>query len=377
MNNTIKMLLSLVCVGIAFPSSWAQVPGAAVRASRAASNASSALGRLDGLANTGMAAVRASRMSVPAVTAVRSAGSSLRKARLPFENFVLRPIAPTPVESLRLRLVSPTLPQAQEAIKDYETFFADFAGFRKELDPVLGNALLENVNLQESLHPMDLRYYITGLGTLRLQATRLQKVLFPADPGLKGAVEYLDYASQKIDKFYTPEVPVADYQMRPYVQEEFWMEYDWRKGPRDESLTQLPEDVHMVVLNDTQDILDMYKQWEREGRFPKGWKVSVYEDTMDLLNAMNSGMKFDLVISDIHVPGGGGRFLVSEMRQKGIETPVIGCSMYTRDQINSEELYNIGFNGYMCGRDMFEESAGFWTWVGYIKNYYYYQRIGH
>lgn len=376
MNNTVRMLLSLVFVGMVFPSAWAQLPGQVAKASRAASRAS-ALGRMDALAQQGKsaaAAARVSRVKVPAVP-VRSVDAPLGNVRWQFEHFVLRSINPTPTGSLRPRLVSPTLPQAQEAIKDYETFFADFAELRKELDPVLGNALLENVNLQQSLPPMELSYYITKLSTAKVWAVRLQNVLFPTDAGLKSAVEYLDFASQKFDKFYTPEVPNASYQVRPYVQEEFWMEYDWRKGPRDESLTQLPENVHMAVLNDTQSILDMYKQWESQGRFPKGWKVSVYEDTLDLLNAMNSGMQFGLIISDIHVPGGGGRFLVSEMRQKGIETPVIGCSMYTRDQINSEELHNIGFDGYMYGDDMFEESAGFVKWNGYIKNFYYYQRM--
>ena len=198
------------------------------------------------------------------------------------------------------------------------------------------------------------------------------------DPLLSFAREYLTYVRwtvypQAKDIYFITPLPVRT--DRPYVQEEFWMEYDWRKFPRDESLTQLPEDVHMVVLNDTHDILDMYKPWEREGRFPKGWKVSVYDDTKELLDAVKVGSKFDLVISDIQVPG-GGRYFVGQLRDMGFDTPVIGCSMYTRDKIDSQELHQIGFDGYMYGDDMFEESAGFYKWAGYIKNYYYYKRIG-
>lgn len=373
MNYTVKFLVSLICAGVLAPSVFAQ--------GRQVVKGVSALGRIDARVASGVRAVevaRAARVANAAAlrTPIRPTVIPAAVDRQEFEKHILRPFTPTPLSELRPRLVSPTAAQMQEATGAYETFFADCSAFRKELDPVLGNALLAGENVQKTLHPSDISYYITRLGDLRLRANSLQNVLFPSDAALKGVREYIDFAMPKFDKFYTPEVSVRARPDRPYVQEEFWMEYDWRKGPRDESLTQLPEDVHMVVLNDTHDILNMYKQWEREGRFPKGWKVSVYEDTKELLDAVKAGIKFDLVISDIQVPGGGGRYFVGQLRDMGFDTPVIGCSMYTRDKIDSRELHQIGFDGYMYGDDMFEESAGFYKWAGYIKNYYYYKRIG-
>lgn len=153
-------------------------------------------------------------------------------ARQEFETHVLRTFTPTPLPELRPRLMAPTAVQMQEATSAYETFFADFSAFRKEMDPVLGNALLEGKNLQQTLHPTELSYYITRLGNLRLRSNSLQNVLFPSDAALKGVREYIDFTMQKFDKLYTPEVSVLVRPDRPYVQEEFWMEYDWRKGPR-------------------------------------------------------------------------------------------------------------------------------------------------
>nr|QGT50836.1 hypothetical protein Elusimicrob2101_0990 [uncultured Elusimicrobia bacterium] len=377
MNYTAKILTSLICAGVLTPCGWAQVPQA-VKAVRGVSSAS-ALGRMDTQVAAGQKAVAAARAAAAAQTVrtpVRSAASSLSRNRLQFENIVTRPIVPTVSADLRPRLVAPTLLQTQEVVRHYETFFADLDKLRKETDPLLGNALREHIKLSETLHPTEVGYYSAKLHMLELRAVQMQKTLFPTDEALKEALEYIQTASMHINKFYTPEVSEVTRAVRPYVQDEFWMEYDWRKGVRDESLTQLPENVHMAVLNDTQDILYMYKQWEREGRFPKGWKVSVYEDTKHLLEALESGSKFDLIISDINVPGGGGRYFVSRLREIGSETPVIGCSMYTRDKIDSEELHDIGFDGYMYGDDMFEESAGFYKWSGYIKNYYYYKRVG-
>lgn len=373
MNYTSKVLLGVVCAGVLAPCGWAQVPQV-LKAARGVT--SSALGRMDAQVVAGQKAVAAARAAANTVrTPVRMPSAPFSRGRLQFEN-IITPIVPTLSSDLRPRLVAPTVAQTQEVVSEYETFFADLDKLRKETDPLVGNALREHINLSETLHPTEVGYFAAKLHMLELRAVQMQKTLFPTDKALKEALEYIQTVSMHINKFYTPEVVEATRAVRPYVQEEFWMEYDWRKGARDESLTQLPENVHMVVLNDTQDILYMYKQWEREGRFPKGWKVSTYEDTKHLLEALESGSKFDLIISDINVPGGGGRYFVSRLREKGIETPVIGCSMYTRDKIDSQELHEIGFDGYMYGDDMFEESAGFWTWSGYIKNYYYYKRIG-
>ncbi len=381
MNQSIKVLLGIVCAGVMVPCAWGQAAKAGRQALKGLSSASkpvSALGRLDARVSAAQRAVshvRPVKVDLPSVP-VKAGVTSAARARVQFDAYAAKVITPTPSVNLRPRLVSPTVSQTQEAVQQYEQFFADFSEFHKYINPMIGNALLENVKLAETLHPTQIGRLAGELRGLEMRASKLQRLLFPNDPALKDALEYISFASQEVNKFYTPEVAETSHAVRPYVQDEFWMEFDWHKGKQDETLKQLPENVHMVVLNDTKDILNMYKQWEREGRFPQGWKISVYEDTKELLEAVEAGTKFDLVISDINVPGGGGRYFVNRLREMGVNTPVIGCSMYTRDKIDSQELHQIGFDGYMYGDDMFEESAGFYKWNGYIKNYYYYKRIG-
>lgn len=372
MNKWIKLLGSCFLVAATASQAWSQV-GKIVRSVRGAAAGVPSVARV-----VERQAIQA-RSAVPAFRA--SAALPVkplrwRQNREMLDKYVMHTIVPTQSTSLQPRLTSPTISQSQEAVHEYEKFFSDLADVRKEVDPKLGYALLDNVNLLETLVPMEVNYFAERLHGLEFRAKQLQNTLFPSDPALKEAKEYLMFASQRLNKFYAPEVTSAYRSDRPFVQEEFWMEYDWRQGPRDEALTQLPENIHMAVLNDTEDILYMYQRWLREGRFPAGWKVSVYEDTVKLLEDVEAGAKFDLIISDIHVPGGGGRYFVNRLRRNDAETAVIGCSMYTRDKIDSAELFSIGFDGYMYGDDMFEESSGFFKWVSYIKNYYYYKRLG-
>lgn len=380
MNKIISVLTVVSCMGVLVPSAWCQAGKIGTQLiKRTPSSALDVLGSRFS-AGAAIAKTQASLERAAKLATLRSPHllrSDILKKQGEFNTFVAHRIDPTPAADLRLRLVSPSLEQSQEAFQAYEACFADFRAMRKEVDPVLGNALLEKIDLFESLHPSQLGYYAGLVQLMEFRVKKLQRTLFPNDPALAQVKAYLEFAASKFNKFYSPDISnPRGYVGRPFVQEEFWMEYDWRKGPRDKSLTALPENVRLAVLNDNEDILDMYRLWERQGRFPAGWQVSTYEDTLHLLDAVKSGRKFDLIVSDINVPGGGGRYFVHQLREMGIQTPVIGCSGYTRDKIDSKELHDIGFDGYMYSGDMFEEAAGFSTWKSYVGNYYYYKRIG-
>lgn len=134
----------------------------------------------------------------------------------------------------------------------------------------------------------------------------------------------------------------------------------------------------VAVVNDFPFFRNRVAELHRQERLFAGGTLHTYASADALLDAMlTRGERYGVIFTDIIISdGGGGRYFVGQLRDMGFDTPVIGCSMYTRDKIDSQELHNIGFDGYMYGDDMFEESAGFYKWAGYIKNYYYYKRIG-
>lgn len=377
MNKFVSVLASVCCAGAFAPCAWSQnILKAGIKSVRPAVQSSSILGRLDARVSSGIEALNRSRRA-----AVVTGKVPLRRQAAVhhgFESVILRPVVPSSPAELRFRLVAPAQELEVEAIQTYNQFFADFSSFRKEADAVVGNALLEGTSVQQVLAPAQINYFTEQLLALEFRLGKLQRVWFPTDPSLKMVREYIEFTSFQFNKFYTPEMPdVPSYAARPFSEEEFWMEYDWlHKPPQEEELRTLPENVRLAVLNDNPNILHMYKRWEKEGYFPKGWTVSAYQDARDLLKAVNSGEKFGLIISDMVVPGGGGRYFVSQLRQRDELTPVIGCSMYERSDLKPEELHQLGFDGYMCGDYMFDSPDGFYSWSLYIKNYYYHKRVG-
>ena len=55
--------------------------------------------------------------------------------------------------------------------------------------------------------------------------------------------------------------------------------------------------------------------------------------------------------------------------------PVIGCSNFPAYTLNDEELFQLGFDGYMYADDMFEEVYGSFNWMSNIKRYFYYKNL--
>ena len=137
----------------------------------------------------------------------------------------------------------------------------------------------------------------------------------------------------------------------------------------------VPPDLRVAVLNDQEDILDMYRAWDQQRRLGEGWSVTTYKDTRNLLNDLQNGHMYDLIITDLTVPGGGGYFLTDQVREMGLNMPIIGCSMYTLDKLDAPKMFDQGFDGYIYGDDLFEEMSGSVSWLGYIKNYYYYKAL--
>ena len=283
------------------------------------------------------------------------------------------PIVPTPSSQLHINLIHPTTEQVNQAVNEYNQLMIDLIPVRREVNTKLLYQTLPN-DKWSSLSPQDRRYLIAKLSALQPRVEKLRRVVFSKDPALKQAEEWLNQAMQEINPFYVPGLSSnTRTDTRVFAENEFFL--------RDPGMAawgqkkELPKNVRVAVLNDQTEILDMYRLWEREKRLGEGWSVAAYTDTRELLKDMQSGATYDLIITDLTVPGGGGYYLADQVRAMGRNTPIIGCSMYTIDKINAEQMFEQGFDGYIYGDDMFEEAAGSVKWIGYIKNYYYYKGL--
>ena len=288
------------------------------------------------------------------------------------------PIMATPIRELQINLIHPTTEQVQQAVNEYRSLMRDLAPVRKEVNAKLLYQSLPN-DKWVSFPPQERRRLISELAALQGRVEKLRRVVFSKDAALEKVGKWIDEALKQINPYYVPaQRTSARADSRSFNREEFFLKYpDVSKVPQGVTAPkrELPANIRVAVLNDQTDVLDMYRIWDAQKRLGEGWSVTTYKDTRDLINAIQSGNVYDLIITDLTVPGGGGYYLVDEVRSMGLNMPIIGCSMYTIDKLNAEKMFEQGFDGYIYGDDMFEEIAGSVSWVGYIKNYYYYKAL--
>ncbi|WP_428077513.1 response regulator [Candidatus Avelusimicrobium alvi] len=287
------------------------------------------------------------------------------------------PITPTPVKDLRVRLIHPSQAQVNEAFAEYHQLMSDLKSLRKEVNTKLLYKTIPN-DKWTALYPQERRPLIVEISRMKGRTEKLLNVVFANDPALLQADAWLDEAMKQVNPFYVAGLKRRKrLDQRAFSRDEFFL-----KSPREipEGMptpyrTEVPANMRVVVLNDQTDILDMYKLWERENRLGPGWTVATYKDTREMIHAIQSGEVYDLVITDLTVPGGGGYYLVDQLREMRLNMPIIGCSMYTIDKLNAEKMFEQGFDGYIYGDDLFEEPAGSVSWMGYIKKYYWYKNF--
>lgn len=287
------------------------------------------------------------------------------------------PITPTPVKDLRVRLIHPSQDQVNEAFAEYRELMSDLEPLRKEVNTKLLYKTIPN-DKWTALYPQERRPLILQISSMKGRTEKLLNVMFANDPALLQADAWLEEAMKQVNPFYVAGLKRRKrLDKRAFSRSEFFLESprDIPEGVPSPYRTEVPANMRVAVLNDQTDILDMYKLWERENRLGPGWKVTTYKDTRDMLQAMQSGEVYDLVITDLTVPGGGGYYLVDQLRDMRLNMPIIGCSMYTIDKLNAEKMFEQGFDGYIYGDDLFEEPAGSVSWMGFIKKYYWYKNL--
>lgn len=75
--------------------------------------------------------------------------------------------------------------------------------------------------------------------------------------------------------------------------------------------------------------------------------VAVAENGMVALELIrNSGIKYDLILMDVHMPIMNGYAATLEMRKRGIQIPVIALTASAMDEI-SDKIDEFGMNDYL------------------------------
>ena len=297
--------------------------------------------------------------------------------------------APAPALSGISLLQDPTPEQVVRVGLLYRRVMEEFKKFKKEMDVFL--YYQSKPSEKRSLMPVERGEWASKIGHMHAQLDRLKTCISPADPAYKAAREYVAYAAEVVSPFMKGILlgTRQDRTDRVYKQEEFFLytpkaneDAAW-KGMLPAAVRarqtagKLPHGIKMAVLNDRYSVLRRMQELNQAQKFFPGWEISYYQDTEALLNAVSyQGKEFDVILTDIVVPGGGGFYLTGVLRENKFKGAIIALAAFEEDKEIGQTLFSIGFDA------MIPQSIGFergkhWPLLimKKLQNYFYYRDL--
>ncbi|MGN0016853.1 MAG: response regulator [Candidatus Avelusimicrobium sp.] len=165
---------------------------------------------------------------------------------------------------------------------------------------------------------------------------RVRDELMPELKGLSGIDLYFSRSDRKFvgDEFYL--LHETQSPRRPSL---------FRRGSSSRQPAKLPANLRIAVLNDSQSVLEQMWILHRKGAFINGGKLFCFTRADEVLASVRAGTNYDLILTDIIVPGGGGYYLVHQLRKDGFSGAVIALSAYERDDSMGLDMFKRGFDG--------------------------------
>lgn len=245
---------------------------------------------------------------------------------------------------------------------------------KRELDDNLAALSLKVSHLLEHMHNMDslISRVITDINLAR-------EILFDMPgqlvvPQLKRSVPF------NLNEYRL--VPPLDASPRLAIfNDDFFFSSDKARGAAEELCKQIPSGLKIAVLNDNPAHIKQYMTWQNSQVFTNGLTVQTFTSVGDFIQSHNQS-RFDLILTDYFIPGGGGNLLVKTLRNNRDNTPVLlqsyageGISAWdmTRPPQSLEKDYMAGYDGELPGNDDFFSRRGYLYVLEGIRNFYLYQ----
>ena len=284
-------------------------------------------------------------------------------------------------------LEEPTAAQMRKALTEYHQVMESFQNFKKEMDVFLYYQSKEDE--KRTLSAVEKAELMGKISRMHGKLSSLKTFISSEDPAYRAAREYVAYAAELVSPtmrgmWLKSLDQRAD---RQYRGEEFFLHTP--KANQDASwkgllpgavrvrqvAEKLPPGLKMAVLNDRWSVIARMRQMHLSGKFLPGWDIAYYEDTAALLyDVTRAGKKFDVILTDIIVPGGGGCYLTGELRKKGFSGVIIALAAFEEENKMGKRLFDMGFDGMISMPMMFENGK---QWPLRImkdfQNYFYYR----
>lgn len=226
-----------------------------------------------------------------------------------------------------------------------------------------------------------------SLRVMRMMGLKLD-YMFASDVALRRAYDYLVDMVEKLEPAYYG-VFRRDKQARrtdrAFSEEQFFLRNpadgnlrdvrweDYQPSSADARATalaiakDLPPHLRIALVNDHQGMINSFRYWANLGYFGEGAELTSFTSVDALLAGPRT---YDVIITDVLVPGGGGRYLAHQLRAEGSAVPIIALSEYREEDARAEELFNFGIDGYIFADDTFRNYIGYRVFPALLRNYF-------
>lgn len=256
----------------------------------------------------------------------------------------------------------------EAALKTYYQRMHEFAELKKFVDVKMFYFKADGVSAV-AMPPHERTQMTKDVGSLRVRLKFLSLYYFPEDMPLYLATKYLTQRMIELQPGLAgvlEKMPVYLRKDRVYDKREFML-----VPPQGvETVPAVPDGLKIAVVNDLPEILTAMANFGRWGSFGKGAEVTTFDSIYKLGDSLKKGDKYDLIFSDISMPNGSGMLLVNKLRENNINIPVIGLSGYKEETVKGEDLFEIGFDGYIVS-----DEFGYRNAPKALKNYFYYRDL--
>lgn len=104
----------------------------------------------------------------------------------------------------------------------------------------------------------------------------------------------------------------------------------------------IPTHLRVAILQDDPKVINGLKMMRKRAGL-KGWTLDFYDDPEAFLNQV-SYEKYDMILTDVLIRNGGGRYLARQLRNRGYEGSILTLSGFEVTH-GGEEFFNDGIDG--------------------------------
>lgn len=135
-----------------------------------------------------------------------------------------------------------------------------------------------------------------------------------------------------------------------------------------------PATLKVAVLTDSAMTKEVFYQF---GVMPRTrqWKTDIFNDPLEFLSS-GGYLSYDLIITDILIPNGGGLFLGSILRARGYEKPLLALTAFDEIKGFGHGLWLRGFDGMISTSNSNVYTPQYLDLILHkLNNYFYYRHI--